>query len=156
MRRSTTVLLVLSGSLLGGCDQRAPSFQSAQTGSSIPTDSDLMTTDTIGGIVDTNAPALTNNTYVANRGYYHAPYHSWYPFPYNYYVPGAGYYHGGRYNPAPHNSPVSSSQPYVSRSSTPRTTLSSSRSSSSSSRSSSIIRGGFSRSSGGSHFNSGS
>ena len=43
----------------------------------------------------------TNNHYVPGAGYYHAPYHAWFPLPYNSYVPGRGYYYGGNYNPQP-------------------------------------------------------
>ena len=45
------------------------------------------------------------------HGYYHAPYHSFYPHPYNYYFPGRGYYHGGSYSVAPERSGISASSP---------------------------------------------
>lgn len=44
---------------------------------------------------------VTNDTYIEGRGYYHAPYHTWHPFPYNFYSPGVGYYRGGSYYPEP-------------------------------------------------------
>ena len=44
---------------------------------------------------------VTNDTYIEGRGYYHAPFHTWYPFPYNFYSPGIGYYRGGSYYPQP-------------------------------------------------------
>jgi hypothetical protein len=109
MKRSSMVALVISGALLTGCDSsNESSWEDSQT--------------------------YTNNHYVAGRGYYHAPYHAWYPFPYNYYDPARRtYYHGGSYSTAPHVSNVTSSRPIV-------------RSSRSSSRSSSVVRGGFSSS----------
>lgn len=44
---------------------------------------------------------LTNDTYVAGRGYYHSPFHMFFPFPYNHYSPGMGYYRGGRFHAQP-------------------------------------------------------
>ena len=44
---------------------------------------------------------VTNDTYVAGRGYYHSPFHAFFPYPYNYFSPGVGYYRGGRYHPQP-------------------------------------------------------
>src|SRR5215213_8761039 len=79
MKKSSAVVLVLSGALLTGCDGNNSSggWGSSQT--------------------------YTNNHYVSGRGYYHAPYFAWYPFPYNYYDPGRrSYYHGGNYTPAAH------------------------------------------------------
>jgi hypothetical protein len=89
MKKSTLVTLVLSGALMGGCDGRNRSGSAGYA-----TDADV-----------------TNNTYVSGLGYYHAPYHGWYDYPYNYYRPGWGYYHGGIYTPAPFTSDISSSRP---------------------------------------------
>lgn len=113
------VTLVLSGALISGCNN-----QSNQTS---------------GGDWDYADQSVTNNTYVAGRGYYHAPYHAWYEYPYNYYRPGYGYYYGGLWNPARNESTVVYSKPGYSGSSG----SSSHFSSSSSHSSSSISRGGF-------------
>ena len=42
-----------------------------------------------------------NNDFVPGVGYYHAPYHAWYPFPFNYHDPARGYYAGGLWQLAP-------------------------------------------------------
>jgi hypothetical protein len=92
MKRSTMVTLVLSGALSGtlltGCadpqEQAEEEWQGQQ---------------------------LTNNTYRAGSGYWHAPYRGWYPYPYNCYRPGYGYYHGGEYSSSPHSSPITVSSP---------------------------------------------
>jgi hypothetical protein len=85
MKKSSMVMLVISGALLAGCDSSPESWESSQT--------------------------YTNNHYVAGRGYYHAPYRAWYPFPYNYRDPGRGYYHGGNYTAEPHVSSITQSRP---------------------------------------------
>ena len=36
-----------------------------------------------------------NNYFLPGAGYYHAPFHAWYPFPYNHYVGNRGWYRGG-------------------------------------------------------------
>ena len=110
MKKSSAVVLVLSGALLTGCDGNNSSggWGSSQT--------------------------YTNNHYVSGRGYYHAPYFAWYPFPYNYYDPvRRSYYHGGNYTPAAHMSSVTASKPAA-------------RWSPSTSQSSGVRRGGFSSS----------
>jgi len=91
MKRSKRLTLVIFGALLTGCDEPSdPSNSRGQYG---------------------RGQSLTNNTYVPGHGYYHAPYHSWYPYPYNSYHPGLGYYHGGDFSPSPHTSPVTASRP---------------------------------------------
>ena len=60
---------------------------------------------------------MTNNTYVASHGYWHAPYHNWYPYPYNYFDPARGYFHGGQWSPAPHESTITASRPLAANSS---------------------------------------
>ena len=104
MKKSSAVMLVISGALLTGCDSSDSSWGSSQT--------------------------YTNNHFMSGRGYYHAPFHGWYPFPYNHYDTTRGYYQGGSYSTAPHVSSITASKPAVS--------------SSASARSSSIYRGGFS------------
>jgi hypothetical protein len=114
MKRSAYITLVLSGAVSGalftGC------------GGSSPGEVEERRED---------GQMLTNNTHVAGRGYYHAPYHSWHPLPYNSFQPGAGYYHGGNYTTTPHVSSISASRSPVSPS-----------------RSSGITRGGFGRTAG--------
>jgi hypothetical protein len=80
MKKSTVVTLVLSGTLAGGCDSRGAADDWSTEGAT---------------------PTVTNNTYVPGRGYYHAPYHGWFPYPFNCFRPGLGYYHGGRYTATP-------------------------------------------------------
>ena len=92
MKKSRFVTLVLAGALVGGCDQDDPPNGRGEEKSA--------------------NPLVTNNTYVAGRGYYHAPYHGWYQYPYNAYRPGHGYYHGGLYSPTPEVSPITASQPH--------------------------------------------
>ena len=104
MKRSKLVTLVISGAILAGCDDRSG-----------------------GGNWQYGDQPLTNNTYSPGYGYWHAPYSSWYPYPYNSYTPGLGYYHGGTYSESPHVSSITSSRPSIATS-----------------------RGGFGRSAGGS------
>jgi uncharacterized protein YgiB involved in biofilm formation len=80
VKRSTAVALVLSGALVGGCGRREEPAPEAALRS---------------------PQVVTNDTYVEGRGYYHAPFHAWYPFPYNFYSPGLGYYRGGAYHAQP-------------------------------------------------------
>ena len=79
MKRSKEIVLVLSALAAGnlGCRQSEPTVR--------------LSADNV----------YTNNHYVRGAGYYHAPYHAWFPFPYNSYVPGRGYYYGGSYNASP-------------------------------------------------------
>jgi hypothetical protein len=55
--------------------------------------------------------AYTNNHYLPGAGYYHAPYHAWYPLPYNAYDPARGYYHGGVWTREPDENTLRVSQP---------------------------------------------
>jgi len=92
VKRSSSVVLVLSGTLLSGCGRAGP----ADVGLIDP--------------ADTNT--YTNNTYQPSQGYYHAPYHAWYPMPYGHFQPGRGYYYGGAFQDTPHSYPaVSASSP---------------------------------------------
>ena len=92
MKKSALVTLVLSGALVSGCDDRNQYDDPAYA-------------------AGTN---VTNNTYAPGLGYYHAPYHGWFEYPYNYYRPGFGYYHGGIYTPQPDVGDVQASQPSIS------------------------------------------
>jgi hypothetical protein len=65
--------------------------------------------DDSGGLSANNT--YTNNQYVHGVGYYHAPYHAWFPIPFNTYQAGRGYYHGGTWTPAPNTSAVMASRP---------------------------------------------
>ena len=85
------VTLVLSGALAGGCDDSSTAEDWSTQGGT--------------------TTAVTNNTYWAGHGYYHAPYRRWYPYPYNYYRPGLGYYHGGIFTPEPEVSHIAVSRP---------------------------------------------
>lgn len=92
MKRSSTVMLVLSGALLAGCSRNER------------TDS---------GVVDpSDTNTYTNNTYRASHGYYHAPHHAWFPMPFGHFVPGRGYYSGGNFQSTPPAAPaVAASSP---------------------------------------------
>jgi hypothetical protein len=52
-----------------------------------------------------------NNEYIPGIGYYHAPYHAWFPHPYNYYDPVQGYFAGGLWRAMPWVATLSPSQP---------------------------------------------
>jgi hypothetical protein len=91
MKKSALVTLVLSSALVSGCDDRS---QYSNPGYAAGTN-------------------VTNNTYVPGLGYYHAPYHGWFEYPFNYYRPGFGYYHGGLYSPKPYASAILSSTPSI-------------------------------------------
>jgi hypothetical protein len=52
-----------------------------------------------------------NNEFVPGVGYYHAPYHSWYPFPFNHHDPARGYFAGGLWQAVPFAAGVLSSRP---------------------------------------------
>jgi hypothetical protein len=52
-----------------------------------------------------------NNYHLPGAGYYHAPYHAWFPFPYNYHDPARGYFAGGLWHLAPLALALNRSQP---------------------------------------------
>jgi len=52
-----------------------------------------------------------NNDYVPGVGYYHAPYHAWHPYPFNYHDPMRGYFAGGLWAAAPYIVSALRSQP---------------------------------------------
>lgn len=52
-----------------------------------------------------------NNEFVPGVGYYHAPYHSWFPFPLNHHDPARGYFAGGLWQAVPFAAGVLSSRP---------------------------------------------
>ena len=88
MKKSAAVTLILSGSLLTGCE---PDYNSPPSADNT---------------------VYTNNTYRAGFGYWHAPYGQWYPYPYNYYSPTMGYYHGGSWSSRPEIAAARSSSSY--------------------------------------------
>lgn len=53
----------------------------------------------------------TNNEFIPGVGYYHAPYHSWHPFPYNHHDPERGYFAGGLWQAVPFALGMMSSRP---------------------------------------------
>jgi hypothetical protein len=53
----------------------------------------------------------SNDDYIPNVGYYHAPYNAWYPFRYNYYYESRGYYAGGNWHPQAEISQIVRSRP---------------------------------------------
>lgn len=53
-----------------------------------------------------------NDYFVPGAGYYHAPFQTFFPQPYNYYdAQRKQYYYGGQWGPAPHRSIVNISAP---------------------------------------------
>jgi hypothetical protein len=104
LRRSQMVKLVLlgttltSGVILTGCD-RSPENSGSESSAS-----------TNGMAVNQNQ-MIRNNTFVPGRGYYHARYFRWYPYPYDYYVSGRGYYRGGYFYSDPDDNPPEASNP---------------------------------------------
>jgi uncharacterized membrane protein YgcG len=76
-RRSRRISLLLSGALAAG-------MLTSMTGCA-QDDQDQ----------DPNQQPIANNTFVQGRGYYHAGFHAWYPYPFNFFDPMRGYYYGG-------------------------------------------------------------
>jgi hypothetical protein len=93
VKRSKTVSLVLLGGLSAGAFTAcAPSAGRTQR----------VTTETY----------LTNEDFIPGVGYYHAPFHAFFPQPYNFYDPTRKmYFFGGQWAPAPHRSIVNISAP---------------------------------------------
>jgi hypothetical protein len=58
-----------------------------------------------------NGHVYHNNHYVHGAGYYHAPFHAWFPNRWNDYDPARGYYAGGAWSSTPNASAVTSSVP---------------------------------------------
>ena len=54
----------------------------------------------------------TNEVFVPGAGYYHAPFHGFFPLPYNHFdAQRQLYFYGGQWGPAPHRSIVNISTP---------------------------------------------
>jgi len=83
-----------------------------------------------------NGQSYPNNYYVPGAGYYHASYHAFFPFRYNFFDGSRGYYYGGSWWPVANVTTVSTSVP------TPAA-VAQARAASASARASSISRGGF-------------
>ena len=111
MKRSKQIRLVLLGGVtagvVAGCDRTPPPPPSFASSHFEPNTNGVNTNDVSASGV------YTNNHYIPGRGYYHAPYHSWYPQPYNYYLASRGFFHGGQWTAQPFNSPVVVSRPAI-------------------------------------------
>lgn len=107
MKRSRHITLLLGGTLAGGVLTGCSPEPAPPAGLSSE-QSYLASTNLAGH-------TYTNNHYHPGLGYYHAPYHAWYPFPYNYYSAARGYYHGDRWTADPHQSEIKASQPTTTR-----------------------------------------
>ena len=127
MKRSRRIVLALSGALA----------TSALVGCRPSDEADALIEES------GESESYTNNHFVLGAGYYHAPYHAWYPYPYNWYVAGHGYYHGGNWTDEPEQSPITSSSPTPSAARSAGVGLGHSSRSSSGGKSSSVTRGGF-------------
>jgi hypothetical protein len=57
------------------------------------------------------AQTYANNDFIPGVGYYHAPYHGWFPFPFNHHDPARGYFGGGLWQLAPFAATLLRSQP---------------------------------------------
>lgn len=107
-RRSKQVALVLLGTMgvIGGVvvwdawrrAQPDPSATTAQPEAPAP----LVAADR----------TYPNNDFTPGVGYYHAPYHAWFPFPYNHHDPSRGYFAGGLWQAAPFALGMLSSRPH--------------------------------------------
>ncbi|MBM3877641.1 MAG: hypothetical protein FJ386_13155 [Verrucomicrobia bacterium] len=153
VKKSKHISLVLSGALATGaglseaCHRRPPPPP--------PPPVSLVDKDWQAPPELSETQSYTNNHYTPGVGYYHAPFQSWYPYPYNFFAPGWGYYHGGRWSQQPNDSTMRESRPTAAGTSgarsmwlnNSRTRSSSGGSSTSTSRSSSTSRGGFGSSS---------
>lgn len=159
LRRSQTVVLLLGGAL---ATTMGPAGCSSQDDDNVPPPPPPNTGVVQAGQVQDNQD-LDNNSYVPGIGYYHSPFHTWFPYPFNWYYPGRGYFYGGSWNPTGYSGVVPArSRPTSESLGAMRDFV---RGSSSSSRTptggfsgggyhpGSVIRGGFGHSS---HFSSGS
>lgn len=96
MRRSHKVALVLLGTagvvgLVAIWDAwRKPSAREGAAATSLPP-AEPVAADRV----------YANNDYVPGVGYYHAPYHAWFPHPYNFHDPSRGYFAGGLWQAMP-------------------------------------------------------
>lgn len=96
-RRSHRVVLVLLGTMgvIGGVAiwdawKRAAAGDGTPASNSQPAPKPISADQT-----------YANNEFIPGVGYYHAPYHGWFPFPYNHHDPARGYFAGGLWQAAP-------------------------------------------------------
>ena len=89
---TTAASIVGAGLLLGGCDDTRPLPPPPRA-------------------VVSSAHAYTNDDYIPGLGYYHAPYHAWFPHRYNEHDADMGYYYNGRWHSAADRSDVTTSHP---------------------------------------------
>lgn len=60
----------------------------------------------------TTTSVYSNDYFIQGAGYYHAPFHAFYPRPYNFFEPTTKqYYYGGQWHPDAHRSIVNISAP---------------------------------------------
>ena len=105
-RRSKRIALVLLGTLgvVGGVaawdawQKARPAAAPQPSPSPVPTPISAVQT-------------YANNDFIPDVGYYHAPYHSWFPFPFNHYDSSRGYFAGGLWHAVPLVLSMMNSQP---------------------------------------------
>lgn len=146
MKKSRAVVLVLSGALVTGL---------GPVGCHRPPDASDSATN---NLKDQEQPdEQDNNAYTPGVGYYHSPFHAWYPYPFNFYQPSRGYFYGGGWHDRGYDGPAPArTRPSSAGWSAARSALHGSGagfSSSGTHSSGSVIRGGFGASS---HFSGGS
>ncbi len=94
MRRSASIQLALMTTatlaVWTGCGRRNPGAESAPI---------------------TAENVYTNNQYTPGVGYYHAPFRSWFPVPFNHFDPSRGYFRGGQWGATPESSAIAASRP---------------------------------------------
>ncbi|MSU24593.1 MAG: hypothetical protein EXS32_12320 [Opitutus sp.] len=96
-RRSQRVALVLLGTMgVIGAGLAWDAWKRATAGDGTPTPTSQPATKPISA-----DQTYTNNEFIPGVGYYHAPYHGWFPFPYNHHDPARGYFAGGLWQAAP-------------------------------------------------------
>lgn len=98
-KRSGCVTLVLVGTVAGVCCLGIYSC----------TREDEVTDDEVTYV--NSGTSYPNNHYISGVGYYHAPFHTWFPYRYNDYDSSRGHYYGGQWHSSPHTSGLTSSSP---------------------------------------------
>jgi hypothetical protein len=100
VKRTHHIVLVLSGAIVStlvplGCSKHEPDRSALEPWPS-PT-----------ALPNSDRPVdQDNNAYTPGVGYYHTPFHAWYPYPFNYYMGGHGYYYGGIFHDRAFMGPV--------------------------------------------------
>lgn len=106
-RRSTKVALVLLGTT-GAVGLGALAYEAWQN--SRPDDNSAWGSGAARVPISTGQ-SYANNDFIPGVGYYHAPYHGWYPYAYNYHDPARGYFAGGLWAAVPFAIALARSQP---------------------------------------------